>query len=63
MYFSEGDIVSYDELIGSVKFVCNSYFTLCIKRFESEKPRDVCILIYRQDFNKIKLLKKFKNEV
>jgi hypothetical protein len=57
MIFSEGLTVQYENYIGQVRFVCNSYLTLCINTFPNEKRRDVCMLIYRDDFHKIKLLK------
>lgn len=55
--FSEGLFVQYENYVGQVRFVCNSYVTLCVNSFEGEKQRDVCMLIYRGDFDKIKLLK------
>lgn len=57
MTFAEGLIVQYENYIGTIKFVCNSYVTLCVNSFPNEKQRDVCMLIYRGNFNKIKLLK------
>jgi hypothetical protein len=57
MIFSEGLTVEYKNYIGQIRFVCNSYLTLCINAFPNEKRRDVCMLIYRDDFHKIKLLK------
>jgi hypothetical protein len=55
--FVEGLVVQYKDHIGTIRFVCNSYLTLCISEFPEEKRRDVCILIYRGEFNQIKLLK------
>jgi hypothetical protein len=55
--FAEGLVVQYKDHIGKIRFVCNSYLTLCISEFPEEKRRDVCILIYRGEFNQIKLLK------
>lgn len=57
MTFYEGLIVEYEDYIGEIRFICNSYITLCVKSFSNEKRRDVCLLIYQDDFNKIKLLK------
>lgn len=57
MTFSEGLEVQYKDFIGTIRFVCNSYVTLCINQFPEEKRRDVCILIYPSEFDKIKLLK------
>jgi hypothetical protein len=57
MTFSEGLEVQYKDFIGTIRFICNSYVTLCISRFPEEKRRDVCILIFPSEFGKIKLLK------
>lgn len=57
MIFSEGLQVQYKDFVGTIRFVCNSYVTLCIHHFPEEKRRDVCLLIYPSEFDKIKLLK------
>jgi hypothetical protein len=57
MVFTEGSMAQYKEHIGTIRFICNSYLTLCISEFPEEKRRDVCILVYQYDFKKIKLLK------
>jgi hypothetical protein len=55
--FAKGLLVQYENYIGNIRFVSNSYVTLCVNSFPEEKRRDVCMLIFREDFNKIKLLK------
>lgn len=57
MTFSEGLVVQYKDYIGKIRFICSSYATLCISEFPEERQRDVCILISREDFDKIKLPK------
>lgn len=57
MTFSEGLVVQYKDYIGKIRFICSFYATLCISEFPEERQRDVCILIFREDFGKIKLLK------
>jgi hypothetical protein len=57
MTFSEGLTVQYKDHIGTIQFICNSYITLCIDECIEEPRRDVCILIYPEEFGKIKLLK------
>jgi hypothetical protein len=57
MTFSEGLVVQYKDFIGTIRFVCNSYVTFCISQFPEEPRRDVCLLIYPSEFDKIKLLK------
>jgi hypothetical protein len=56
MTFSEGLVVQYRDYIGTIRFICDSYITMCISSFPDEKRRDVCILIYRDSFKEIKLL-------
>jgi len=55
--FSEGLMVQYENYIGPIRFICESYVTLCVSSFPEERRKDVCILIYRHNFHKIKLLK------
>jgi hypothetical protein len=57
MVFTEGLLVQYENYVGQIRFVCNSYVTLCVNVFPGQKQRDVCMLIYRDNFKKIKLLK------
>jgi hypothetical protein len=57
MTFTEGLVVQYKEHIGTIRFICDNYVTLCISHFPEEKRRDVCILIYRSQFSQVKLLK------
>lgn len=57
MTFVEGLKVEYKDHVGTIRFVCDSYITLCINSFPGERSRDVCMLIYRGNFDQIKLLK------
>jgi len=57
MIYSEGLEIQYKDFIGTIRFVCNSYITFCVRVFPDEKNRDVCILIYPSEFGKIRLLK------
>lgn len=57
MSFAEGLEVQYKNNIGTIRFICDSYITICISKFPNERRRDVCILVYRENFNQIKLLK------
>jgi hypothetical protein len=60
MVFTEGSLAQYKEHIGTIRFVCSSYLTLCISEFPQEPRRDVCILVYQYDFKKIKLLEEMQ---
>ena len=57
MILTEGIDVVYENYVGKIKFVCDSYATLCVNSFPEQPRRDVCMLIYRKEFDKIKLLK------
>jgi hypothetical protein len=57
MTFAEGLEVQYKDHIGKVRFICETYITICINSFPEERRRDVCIVVYRSNFDKIKLLK------
>lgn len=56
MVISEGLEVYYKGIPGTVRFVSDDYITVCISRFDS-KVRDVCILVYPNQLDKISLLK------
>lgn len=57
-YFREGLDVYYDEYFGIIKFICDEYMTICIRKFsESEKSRDVCIIVYPSEYDKIEIAK------
>lgn len=53
---AEGLSVRYKHFTGRIQFISEKYLTLCINQFE-QRERDVCILIYRSDWEKIILLK------
>jgi hypothetical protein len=56
MTFAEGVQVAYKDQIGVIRFICDQYLTICVKRFD-ERNRDVCLIVYRSNYNQISLLK------
>jgi len=54
--FYEGLNVKYREQVGVVDFVCEKYITICINQLE-HRSRDVCLLVYPQQWKEIQLLK------
>ena len=48
--------VIYKDHIGTIRFVDEHYVTLCINQFK-ERSRDVCIVINRENFKHLRLLK------
>lgn len=55
--FAEGLVVQYRDHIGTIRFICDSYVTVCVNKFPDDRRRDVCILVYKDNFDEIKLLK------
>jgi hypothetical protein len=54
--FYSGLSVKYRDNVGVVDFVCEKYITICINQLE-HKSRDVCLLVYPQQWKEVQLLK------
>ena len=54
--YYEGLEINYQGKTGTIRFVCDSYLTMCIY-LNQEKFRDVCIVITPERYSEIKLLK------
>ena len=54
---AEGVDVIYEEYIGNIVFVGEEYLTLCIRTRDRDMISDVCLLVYKNDWDKIKLIK------
>ena len=54
--FAEGIEVYYRGIYGVVNFICEKYITICIKRSD-HKSKDVCLLVYPNQYNEITLAK------
>ena len=54
--FVEGIIVQYKQWVGEVRFVCDEYISVCV-RIGDNRVNDVCVLVHRNDWNQVKLLK------
>lgn len=48
--------VIYKDHIGTIRFVDEHYATLCVREF-NQRNRDVCIVIHRENFKHLRLLK------
>lgn len=57
--FYEGLLVEYKDQLGVVTFTCTDYITVCVSSGHSPL-NDLCILVYKEDWNKVKLLKESK---
>ena len=53
--FHEGLEVRYRQHTGFVNFICEKYITICVHRSE-ERSRDVCLLVYPQQWKEIELI-------
>jgi hypothetical protein len=54
--FAKGIIVQYNRWIGEVRFVCNEYISICVS-IGNHRVNDVCVLVYRNSWDQVKLLK------
>ena len=54
--YYEGLEINYQGQNGTVRFVCDSYITMCIN-VNKERHRDVCIVIHSERYSEITLLK------
>jgi hypothetical protein len=54
--FAEGIIVQYRDWVGEIRFVCEEYISVCV-RVGNNRVNDVCVLVHRNDWNQVKLLK------
>jgi hypothetical protein len=54
--FAEGVLVKYKSMTGTIRFVCDQYVTVCVSTYD-HKSRDVCVLVYRDEWETLKLLK------
>lgn len=53
--FAEGLEVTYKNTQGTIRFLCDSYLTICIHT--SENPmKDVCIVVYKNEWDDIELI-------
>ena len=48
--------VTYKNFVGYVRSVDDSCATICISK-NKDRSRDVCLVVYREDFKHIRLLK------
>jgi hypothetical protein len=51
----EGTEVYYRGMYGHVRFVCETYMTVCVQEFP-EPVRDVCLIVYPSQYNELILL-------
>ncbi len=55
--FVEGLEVCYKQMYGVVRFVCDEYITVCVRTFPNEKVRDVCLIVYPNQYSLVTLAK------
>jgi hypothetical protein len=54
--FAKDIIVQYKDWVGEVRFVCDEYISICV-RVGHDRVNDICVLVYRNDWSQVKLLK------
>lgn len=52
-----GAQIEYDGHIGEIRFICSEYLTMCIREKDTHMIGDCCMLIYKCDWQNIKILK------
>jgi hypothetical protein len=52
----KGTEVYYNGMYGTVRFACEYYMTVCMRKFPQEPSRDVCILVYPNQQHLIELV-------
>lgn len=57
--FSKGLLVKYLDFVGTVRFICNEYVSICISVGE-DKSRDVCVLAFRSEWENIHLVEELE---
>ena len=55
---AEGVEVIYKKYRGIIRFVGEDYLTLCVQTRTNDMISDVCLLIYKEDWNVIELIKR-----
>ena len=54
--FSEGLMVQYRNWVGEIRFICDDYASVCTS-VGVHRSADVCLLVYKQNWGEMKLLK------
>lgn len=52
-----GAAVEYEGHVGEIRFVCDQYLTLCIRKKDSDMIGDCCLVVYQKYWDDINLLK------
>lgn len=52
----EGLTVEYKGYVGEIRFVDEIYLTICMKPREGNMIQDVCMVVYKEQWDDIKLL-------
>lgn len=55
---AEGVTVHYDKYVGVIRFVGEEYLTLCVRTRSNDMVSDVCMLVYKEDWDRIELPKR-----
>ena len=53
---TQGLLVEYKGTVGNIKFIDESYLTLCTQPKDKDMIGDICVVVYRYEWDKIKLI-------
>lgn len=56
MIFKLGQHARYKHEEGIISFVDHKCITICVRIFPNEKSRNVCLVVYSYDFDKVQIL-------
>lgn len=56
MIFKIGQRARYKNDEGIISFVYPKCITICVRVFPNEKSRNVCLVVYSHDFDKVEIL-------
>jgi hypothetical protein len=54
--FAEGVVVQYRNWVGEIRFICDEYASVCTS-VGVHRSSDVCVLVYKRDWEEMKLFK------
>ena len=55
--FAIGIVVRYKDIYGEIAFICEQYLTICVLKRDANMVSDVCMVVYRENWEDIELLK------
>jgi len=61
--WAQGVCVKYKHVIGEIAFISEDYLTVCILRRTQDMVSDVCMVVHKENWEDIELLKSSHNRI